>query len=334
MTDSLVHNKETSGRFALAESFQTHLASRNEIAFERGIDFYRAVDLEHTKNYRLKAMNCRCKAWFARSSRTGQVRVMSEACHLRWCFLCSQARRTYISQAVAKWIRDGKYRKFCTLTLKHTDAPLDFQIDKLYTCFQKLKKSKLFSSKVAGGVWFFQIKRTKTTGQWHPHIHCIISGLFLPQGQLSKVWKKITTDSTIVDLRMVRDPDKAANEVARYATAPANLETTEPVDYVTIFNALHKRRTAGTWGLRGKVSLTQPAADDKNEWVKLGSWGLIRDRQGSDENADLIIKAWQQDKPLDDGITYNMVEIEAANRYVEKYLSSPVKYYTDLFTES
>lgn len=334
MPSSLVHNKVTSGRLCLPATFQDHLAQRNLDAFEKSVDFYRAVDLEHTKNYHLKVMNCRTQAWFSRNRETGQVRVMSQACHLRWCFLCSQARRTYISHAVAAWIKAGQYRKFLTLTLKHSDDDLGSQIDRIYSCFQKLKKSKLFRTKVTAGVWFFQVKRSKTSQEWHPHIHCIISGKWLPKGQLSKTWLKITKDSKVADLRMVRDPDKAANEVARYATAPANLETTHAVDYVTIYDALSKRRIAGTWGLKGKVSLTQPAADDRGEWDRVGSWGLVKSQQGDDGAADAIIKAWSTDTPLEEGVTLNISDIEQQNGLHNYYLNSPIKYQMDLFSES
>jgi hypothetical protein len=221
-----------------------------------------------------------------------------------------------------------------TLTLRHSDDPLESQIDKIYSSFQKLKKTKLFRSKVTAGVWFFQVKRSKSSGQWHPHIHCIIAGKYLPQGQLSKLWLRITHDSKIVDIRPVKDPQGAADEVARYASSPANIETTHPVDYLEIFNALHKRRIAGTWGLKGKVTLSQPAADDRGEWEKLGSWGLMQSQQYKNDAADAIIKAWATNEPLQKGITLNVETVKDQNGLGHYYLSSPIKYQMDLFTDT
>lgn len=334
MRSSLVHNKETSGRKWLDGTFQDHIVKGNIEAFEKAIDFYRAIDYETGSHRALRAMDCHCNSWFSRNNKTGQVRVMSTACHLRWCYICSTARRAYISQSISTWIKAGRYRKFMTLTLKHSDDSLASQIDKIYSSFQKLKKTKLFKSKVNAGVWFFQVKRSKQSGQWHPHIHCVVSGKYLPRRQLSDKWFQITKDSMVADIRMVKDADKAANEVARYASAPANIETTSPIDYVEIFEALHKRRIAGTWGLKGKVTLTRPAADDKNEWQKLGSWSLLQCQEGDGGAADAIIKAWRKNEPLDEGVTLNVTDIEQANGYGHYYMTTPVKYQMDLFSES
>lgn len=322
--------KKTS-RLYLEPTFQEHLSRRCPSAWSKADNFYRAVDLEHCRNYRLKLQSCRCYAWYARNVDTDQVRVLSRTCGLRWCPLCSQARRTYVSRSVAAWIKTERYSKFLTLTLKHSDDSLNSQIDRLNSSFVKLRSSKFFRTKVPAGVWFLQIKRSKDSGQWHSHLHCIISGQYLPQGKLSKLWLKITGDSKVVDIRLVKDPEKAANEVARYASSPANIETANPDDYLEIFNALHKRKVAGTWGLKGKVRLSRPAPEKPGQWENIGSWGLVRSQQGDGGAADAILKAWQRDEPLEKGITLNIATIEAADRYEKGRLSSPVKYYTDLF---
>lgn len=298
-----VHNKETSERFVLPDTFQGHRAALNPVSWRASGEFYYTVDAELDTAYLPKWEDCRKYSWFVRHKITGQVRVLSSACRLRWCSLCSDARRGYITHQVANWIQKTKYPKFLTVTLKHSNAPLAHQVDCLYSFFRKFRRAKFVRESAIGGIWFFQIKRSKKSGQWHPHIHCVVEGAYMPQRKLSRLWNQITNGSKVVDIRPVRDVMKGAAEVARYASTPADLETTSPTDYVELFKSLHGRRSCGTWGTAKKVSLRQPVADDKESWESIGSWTTVSNAQTTDPAAAEIIKAWLTDKPLDSDIT-------------------------------
>lgn len=140
--------------------------------------------------------------------------------------------------------------------------------------------------------------------------------------KLSKLWCRITAGSKVVDIRPIRDPAKAANEVARYASAPADLVTSKPDDYVEIFQSLHSRKSCGTWGTARSVLLKQPAASDKDQWRSVGSWSLVRDTQGQFVEADAIVKAWLTNSPLEEGVSMREVEksiiADVVNGVIEK----------------
>ncbi len=311
----LLDTKETSVRNSLNCSFQQHLTAPMYKAWSAAELLYQAVDRQQSTSYENRMHGCRTQAWFARHIETGKVRVISSACRLRWCPLCAKAKRTYITAEIARWIKATRYHKFCTFTLKHTDDTLPAQIDKLYKSFQKLKKSKFFKKHVDCGVWFFQIKRSKQTMQWHPHLHCIVTGRWIPYNDMRAAWLKITKDSSVVDIRPVKDPDGCANEVARYAASPANLSTNDAIDYFEIWEAMHGRRICGKWKMGDRVNLTLPKADDHDSWENIGTWASVQELQNTDSKAKAIIKAWQDKTALEKNVNMYTIATTSKSMY-------------------
>ena len=169
--------------------------------------------------------------------------------------------------------------------------------------FRKIKRTKVWRNGAKRGVWFFQIKRSPKTNEWHPHLHCVISGPWFDYKELRKNWLKITGDSSVIGIHPVKDPAGCANEVARYAASPANLVSADRQDYYDIWKSLHNRRICGVWGLKDVVQLCPPAAEDKGEWESVGTWSSITDAQDTDPAAKAIINAWQNRQPLDEGVS-------------------------------
>lgn len=282
--------------FLAAERLYDHLDGRK--------DFPRSIRLSY----------CGSDAWFARHSETGQVRVMSNSCHLRWCPVCAGKRKNYITHSVAAWIRKQKHPKFITLTIRHTDSPLYFQIRELYKSFTRLRRMKFFKTAVPGGVWFFQVKKSKNDNRWHPHLHCLITGDYIPIRHLKNKWRKVTTGSDIVDIRPVKDKDGAANEVARYATTPCALVKLPVDDAVEMASAIEGRKVCGTWGTGRAVSLRPPKYKEPGKWLNIGSFQMIANTRLDSVNSDQIWKCWQKNEPLCEGIDMLVTDdmIEAA----------------------
>lgn len=186
-----------------------------------------------------------------------------------------------------------------TLTLKHSNAPLVTQIEKLYADFQKLRKDKQFKKLCTGGVWFFQIKLIKETQQWHPHIHCILAGKWISKEWLSQKWLRVTKSSFIVDIKMVRDPDSTANEVARYAATPAQIRDLPEELRMEVFDAMHRRRLCGTWGIAKPIQLSPPRSVDKDKYEDIGSFSTVVGLADTDARARRIYLAWVSNTPLE-----------------------------------
>jgi len=328
----LVHNIETTGRFALPSSFQAFRAGFDLQAWQSSGEFYYQVDMANDSKYLDKWDLCRLRAFFSRHRETGEVKVFSSACRLRWCSLCTAARRGFITHQVSEWIKKASYPKFLTVTLKHSDAPLKHQVDSLYDYFRKFRKAKFMKDSAFGGIWFFQIKRSKNTGQWHPHIHCVVEGKYMAHKKLSKLWESITFGSKIVDIRPVRDLEKGAAEVARYASTPADLTTTNAADYVELFNSLHGRRACGTWGTAKKVSLRQPKAEDSDKWENVGSWSVVYATQNKEPFSKMIIDAWTKNNPLQEGISMVINESLMIDEGLKCLREKPAPYLPGFFS--
>ena len=300
---TLVHTPETSDRFSDSVSYRATVDQFRDPTYSRIRDAYAELDQIDGTRREAQLLDCHTLAYFARHSETGEVKVFSRRCGLRWCPVCQKSRQGRITHEVAEWLKMFKHPKILTLTMKHSDRDLGDQIRLLYDNFRNLRRRKFFSSKVTGGCWFFQIKKSKTDGLWHPHIHCLITGLFVPRDDLSKLWLEITGDSPVCDIRAVKDPDTAVRHVARYAAAPCDLTNLSSPEITEIIQAMHGRRIFGTWGLGKSINLKPEKPPESGAWVNIGSWSTVYEMRNLDDNAKRIFQAWKLSLPLGPGVT-------------------------------
>lgn len=300
---SSLDKQETTINTPSTISYQDRLKSRCSTEWLAALTLYRHLDKDSTQSRGFDMEYCRTSAWFVRHRESGEVHVMASHCSLRWCPLCARARSNVIRHSVSEWLEHADHPKFLTMTLKHSDEPLAYQVNKLYSAFRRLRRYRSFTKLVNGGVWFFQLCRNAQRGQWHPHLHCIITGDYVPYQMLRKLWRNITGDSDILDIRVVRDPEKVAEYVARYAARPANLENLRLKHQVELYEAMHGRRLCGKWGLFTKVELSIHRCPDLSEWERIGSWRVVTELAKTDADARKIIEAWETRQPLPPGIS-------------------------------
>lgn len=159
-----------------------------------------------------------------------------------------------------------------------------------------------FENYVKGGIWFPHIKRSSGDGRWHPHMHTVLSGDFYPQSELSSDWYLASRGSPVVDIRKITNPDKAANEVARYSANPCDLSKLSLEDCVAVYYALHGRRGCGSWGTAKGVPLKLPKYTSRDMIENVGSISVIRELYNSDPNAWAIYQAELDHTYLEPGI--------------------------------
>lgn len=320
--------EETTGIRANQSTYRDFLVSgvRGDVEFAEAI--YWQWDIASNKNRHSQFQQCKTNAWFVVHRETKKVRVAATACGLRWCPLCIRSRRYVITQSVAAWVEKKEKAKFLTFTLKHHTAPLKEQIAALYKFFRAIRKTPFFKKKIKGGIWFFQIKKSKDDRYWHPHIHCLVEGAYVPQKELSALWKKITHGSYIVDIRAVKDGNKAAEYVARYAAAPCRLLGHTVDDALEIVQALHGQRICGTFGSAKGVILRPQKMEDAENWIELSSYASTRTGLGFDLQSDLIWIAWTNDSEFTGQIPDPPPKIDAA---LKKELEKPRAFQTTFF---
>lgn len=303
-----VHTQETTGQEFANQSYRTYrrsLVAEEYIAVE---STYSNIDERDELRRVTLLQGCRSSAWFVRNVENGKVHVASNSCRLRWCPMCSRAKSAYITSNVQPWIESMRKARFMTLTLRHSNAPLLTQIEKLYADFRKLRKDKQFRKFCLGGVWFFQIKLSEDTQQWHPHVHCVLNGQWISKEWLSNKWHQITQSSYIVDIKLVRDPDKVASEVARYSATPAQLRDLDGDQRIEVFDSMHKRRLCGTWGTAKKVLLSPPRTVDKAKYEDIGGWSTVCGLHDDSPEARAIFEAWKTGTPLGPGISVRCLD--------------------------
>jgi len=288
---------ETTAFSNLPTNYREYRARHCEAELLRAESVYSHIDFSAKKSRSEKLKECRTLAWFARHSDTGEVRIISNACKLRWCPICSKAKQYYIQDVVCNWIKSLKHPKFMTLTMKHTDAPLDHQIKWLYKHFRLFRQGRAIAKYFKGGIWFFQLKISDKDTRFHPHLHVILDSEFIPKELLSLEWQKQTKTSKIVDIRAIFNVSKIADYVSRYCARPANLmdySFEKAIEIVTVF---HGKRLCGTWGSAKRLSLTGMKTTDRYKWVKVGRWKDVLAQSKFSDKAKYIIHCWQTGEP-------------------------------------
>jgi len=295
---TLVHNQETTVPLNLPLCYRDYLRDSCKAELSVALSTYAFIESGSNSEYVSRYLSCRTRAWFVRDSETGSVYVASNCCRLRWCPLCAYAKSRAVSSNVSDWCKTRNDLRFLTLTLKHSSSPLRSQIDYLYSCFRRLRKHKQFKPFCRGGIWFFQCKYIEDSGQWHPHLHILIAGKFIPQEWLSKLWCHITKGSSVVDIRAVKNSGAVADYVARYVSTPAKLSSLTLPLRVELFETFHGRRLCGTFGVAKKVRLSRKPSSDFPASSVVGSFSFVYSTKNCDSSASQIWHCWKTGSPL------------------------------------
>jgi len=216
----------------------------------------------------------------------------------------------------------AKEPKLLTVTLKHTQNPLDEQIDFLYKSFAKLRNRKICKDAIRGGIWFFQITYNQKTGEWHPHIHALLDSGYMLHAKLVSAWHDITTDSHIVHIRAVHNPEKTLSHNARYAARPSSLLKIPKSLWKELYYAFDKRRICGTWGTARKISLRPSKPEDSKKWHDIGGFRSVMAMKDSDDNARAIFDSWTLGLSLPEGIEMIDLGVEV-EKFAEKTRPPP-----------
>lgn len=319
---SSLEARTTSSRTPNPPTYGSEKRRQFEPRFSTAKLLYSVVDDLDCKNYSFRISDCRSGAFFMRHEETGEVRVRSYHCGLRWCPICASSRQAWIASECERWFIQVQQPRLVTLTMRHTTAPLADQVNALYSHFQKFRKRKFFKDHTRGGVWFFHIKKSQKDHKWHPHLHCLIDSDFLEHKKISQLWHKVTGDSKIVHIKAVTNPTNSVKHAARYSAEPCDLSTLNLVDGLELYYALQGRRLAGTWGTARMISFRPKPDPDAKLWIQIGSYDMVRSLKDSDDFARQIWKAYRLGKPVASGVSMFQRAVEMYN----KHMRSPPKF--------
>lgn len=288
---------ETSDDVPPASGYRAFLISGMIKTVTKADRLYQQLDAIEKKHRVFNFRTCRTQAAFLRHKETGQIKVGSNSCKLRWCPLCARTKRLILQKSVSGWLKEKKKPKFITLTLAHSTDPLKDQIDRLYNAFKRLRTKPIWKKKIRGGIWFFQLKKSDTDQLWHPHLHIVSHGDYIDKFELACIWKGITHDSKIVDVKKINSVKNAANYVARYAATPVSIDDLDSEDLLLVAQSFKGRRICGTFGSAKGLQLSIMPPDDKGDWEHIGGWNEIFESKDFDDYAAQVWLAYKTGKP-------------------------------------
>lgn len=198
-----------------------------------------------------------------------RYKVGCTRCHDRFCLPCAQDRARLIVANMKEQI-PYETTRFLTLTLKHSDDPLAQQLERLYIGFAHLRRRTFWRGLVTGGIAFLELKLASSDKRWHPHLHVLVRGKYIPQKILSDSWLQITGDSFIVDIRLAKTPTQVYSYLAKYVTKGWGPGVYRNYDRLTeAIIALKGRKLLLAFGNLAHVKLLDPPT--KETWEELGT---------------------------------------------------------------
>lgn len=217
-----------------------------------------------------------------------KYRLAGSTCHDRFCQPCASERsRTIATNVAARLGNDGC--RFLTLTVREGADGLRPAIAHLYASFRRLQRKGLWKARVTGGVAFLEIKWNEPSQRWHPHLHCLLHGRYIPQRELSELWRAITGGSYVVDIRPCKGVQAITRYVCKYASKPLNMSYGTDFDRLCeALVATKGKRMCVTFGGWKSVLLTDHA--DEDGWEQIESLeSMIARASGGDAEARSIL---------------------------------------------
>lgn len=254
------------------------------------IRVYRALQRTGQPVSRIRNFSeCGSQAYVLHSTTDPEIyRVAGSSCHDRFCQPCANERSRAIALNVISHLGTTKCR-FLTLTIRTGAEPLADCLSRLYAAFSALQRTSLWRTRVSGGVSFVEVKWNPEPGRWHPHIHAIITGKFIPHADLKETWQRVTGDSNVVHITRCGNSDQVSGYCTKYASKPLNGTFANDYDRLDeAIVALKGHRLCTTFGGWRKVLLVDHP--DEEAWENLGpleTW-IVRAANG-DENARFVL---------------------------------------------
>lgn len=256
----------------------------------------RQRELVHAALLRVQALyerraafaRCGCYYWIMRHKiDPTRFKVIPDHCHDRFCVPCGAARQATIRDNLAGKLLPQPHR-LLTLTVRSTGQPLAVLLNHLYRSFRRLRQRPLWKRRVRGGVAFLEITHSLTDAGWHPHLHCILEGLYIDRPALTELWQEATGDSQNLDLKLIRSKKGVIGYVTKYATKPLPASIVEvPALLDEAIVSLAGRRFLVAFGRWRKWKLL--VADEHREWTLYAHENDIFTRFKADDDFHLLV---------------------------------------------
>lgn len=295
---SLLEPPETTLSNKLKGTYRGRFMAGKESEYLATLEAYTEIYNGESNNHTQALMSCRTYASLKRDAASGDVKVFGDSCRDRWCPMCCSQKAAFAKDQARNYIETLKDPRFLTLTLRNNESSLKSQVEFLQQSFSKLRTRSFWKKHVTGGIWFLECKRGKNSELWHPHLHILLDGDYLNQGELSRLWEQVTFGSPILYITSISDFDHAAFYVSKYCSKPAVLQNKPLEDRMEIIESLFRKRLCGTFGSAKCVTLTPPKVEDDCEWDYIDNFDNIAKRAETEPAARAIMVAFNNYEPI------------------------------------
>jgi len=203
-----------------------------------------------------KIRDCGRSAKKRRCLSCGAEWVAPDRCHHRICPDCAPIRASRLANAHER-LTGQPNLKHLVLTFKNTPQLSADTIPWMQQCLTRLRHRKVFARAWRGGIYAFEFTYTKAKG-WHPHIHALVDGDYIPQAVISKAWKEVTGSSDVVWIERARN----SRQVLKYILKPGAELLGDPVALDNFLTVIHGRHLVSGWGRWHRVTERWLMGDD------------------------------------------------------------------------
>lgn len=273
-------------------SLQDALHEPHQAARDRIIAAFYANPRKSFQRWARRLSGCASNARFYVDPDQGKVRPWLNRCRHRVCPFCATSRSAHVAHQLEELLSKMKRPRAIILTVKSTDRPLDEQLRSLRHHFARLRRHKPWLERVKGGAYTVEITINKDTGLWHPHLHIIYDGLFMPFKLLQRLWHEITGHSAIVWIQDITARYQAAAELAKYIGKVQGIDRMNDEQLRTYARAVSGTRMVQTFGsVHGsQVKDQQPEpADCPNQYQVSIARLMHLAKRGAPTPANLLI---------------------------------------------
>jgi len=202
------------------------------------------------RNASLSMAQCSSRATFYVSQTESKVRPRLWRCRERMCPICGRARSFQVADQVNAIVAQMQHPRQVILTVASNNKPLTTQLRFLRTAFSRLRRTPWWNRHVTGGAYTIEVTLNADTGQWHPHVHMIVDGSYIPWKELQAYWHRITEGSKVIWVSDVTSRRDSVLELCKYVGKPVASEAwpaTELCEYALAVRGQRMVQSFGRW---------------------------------------------------------------------------------------
>lgn len=150
-------------------------------------------------------------------SSCGHQYVAEINCGDRLCRHCGEKAAWRLRKRYLDNIRKIRNPRLLTLTLPTTKDLTKARVRFIRASFSKLRRRRYVEARMKGGLYSIEIKKSRC--RWNIHIHALVTGSYMHQAEISRLWQKIT-GAVIVDIRKAWGIVNGLDYILKYIAKP------------------------------------------------------------------------------------------------------------------